>query len=181
MKKSTKIIINVHNSQALSRAVQEICFASGITWGASSQAFRADVVTEYGKEQAAMRIWGNGIQFASVAWYKDSGFQEPEYTFLDAKTDLGRLMDLLTEKDEIEKPTVYGYAADYIKGSDVIRFGCADLSVAMLRHINETAYNMTDIKYPGNRAVSAIVLDSGKFITFPEIKAILNHVDQVNK
>lgn len=107
--------------------------------------------------------------------------------WLDARTQLGKLIDLLEEMKRPPAPTppkVCGsdgkdYEGVYVKGAGIIKFGCAEIATNLLRD-GDTLMS-APLRHQGNRSVKGVLLDSGVIITKDQIKAILEYVDAVNK
>lgn len=76
---------------------------------------------------------------------------DPPDMFFGTVKDVGYLSD----HPEVP-PVIHGYAAEYTKNDSVIKFGCASISIQLLRH----AYGLSPpyIGNAGNRTVSSITL-----------------------
>lgn len=194
LKPGQTIVVNVHKSQALSRAVQEVAFAAGWDWQNVNRADHIEKpIKEYGHEGAVIYLKPDkDMAYSGFAWALN---ERKNDLFLDARTDMGLLIDLL-EKPAIVAPKINGYEAKYIKGEgdapSIVRFGCADLSMRML-NVAANLMRFTQVSgvgpwrecnpesMTGNRTVRAIELDSGVKLTRDEVKAILDYVEAVNK
>lgn len=190
LKPGQSIVVNVHQNEALSRAVQEIAFAAGWEWwwNKDSRSYFAGK----GDQKVGYIYIDEGHR---LSW--DSKFitGRSDGVHLDARTDLGTLIDLLAAP-AIVAPKIRGsygkdYEAKYAKGDDVVVFGCAKIDVCILRNAakamgcvvpdNGTIMENAGICLNGNRCVRAIELDSGVKLTKGDIKVILDYVDAVNK
>ncbi len=76
-------------------------------------------------------------------------------------------------------PTVNGYTMDHhVKGNTTVTFGCARISLGLLREVVKSFNNST---YGGNRTVTGVTLSSGVALRHGDIIATLAHVDAVEK
>lgn len=184
------IIISVHN-HAISRAIQATLVA--FKWGWSATGYNYKSATGYNYNSAvvdsykgshnqtpAIRVSLMGATKKLEYGYREWYVNQPEFidaVYLDGKTDLGKLIEILEQKQEPEAPELYGHKAKYKKNYSSIEFGCAKISIPMLR----AAYGlMTADWLDVNRKVQFVALDSGKTLRADEIKPILDFIDQVN-
>lgn len=165
------IIINTHSSKPLVEAVLAVAKCAGWNWsGSSSVADAYYAIHPKGKELA-------DVQRADILYWQKN---KPEAIYLDAKTDMGKLIDLLDEMKKPVAPTppkVNGYDGAYVKGTDVIKFGCAEISRPMLSRTRE----LMDIQFDGNRTVASVKLSSGVILDREQVRQILDYVDAVNQ
>lgn len=193
MKTNQPIVVLVHNSQALSRAVQEIAFENGIYWIDGNKTFISDPVISSGSECAAINIQRDytgktSMMHAPKSYYENSSDYK-KVLFLDAKTDLGKLIDLLQKPKPPVGPEINGSVAEHKKGDKYVTFGCAQIDLDLLETIAEAmGYSVEknyqvieDLVYQGNRTVFSIKLSSKVELTKQDIKAILDYVHAVIK
>ncbi len=118
---------------------------------------------------------GNG--YSSIKWYKEN-FSSDNAIFLDANTDIGKLIELLEKPPAPTPPTIHGHTAQYYAHSTIITFGCAKIPVELIRK----AYDLTILQdNDANRMVFSITLTSGKILSALNLYEILNYVNEVNK
>lgn len=171
------IVISVGSSAVLSRAVQEAAFAAGFTWEGTGASVLADVIS--GGRLVVLLL---NRRNQHVYWQLATAPLPSDWSnllHLDARTDMGLLIDLLSAPSApkpIVGPTINGYVGAYTKGADIIVFGCAQISVHMLRALSPAMMSIH-----GNRTVASMTLSSGVTITREQIAAILSYIDQVNK
>jgi hypothetical protein len=112
-----------------------------------------------------------------------------------AQTALPEIIRLLNGPFDVPPapvaPEVHGYTARYAKGADLVEFGCAKISLVLLRDV-ALLMGLTAIDgslshrepvtrgYGGNRTVTSITLSSGKTLSREQAKAILDYVKAVN-
>lgn len=171
------IVVNVHDSAALSRAVQEIAFAAGWSWKGTMREteYWPDPIKSYPNGAAICLLSDKDINHADVTWYKK---ESPNALFLDARTDLGQLIDLLAAP-AIVAPKVNGYEAKYTKGDDVVVFGCAKIPTLLFSEGKR--FLDLDISSEANRFVADFGLNSGVRITSEQIREIADYIETVNK
>lgn len=190
------IIIKVGDKQALSHAVQEIAFEAGWRWPGNSKKLDGDAINIYGKNafiglkpHKEMTFGGNPSSWSG------------ENIILDARTELGKLIDLLSEANKPKlppEPILKGadgkmYTAEYIKNGPTISFGCAKIDISLIEEIallingstppktnGSFGSNYMRSENSGNRNVKSITLNSGAVIHGNEAKVILEYVYAVN-
>ena len=74
-------------------------------------------------------------------------------------------------------PRLYGYDGKYTKDSRYVEYGCANIDIGMLRQLHSM---MVTSQY-GNRTIAGVTLDSGKVLTYPDVKAIMTHIDHIQQ
>lgn len=97
----------------------------------------------------------------------------------DAATHMGEIIKLIETPYAAPAPTpptIHGYTGSYQRHGDVITFGCAQISLAMLSAIRTMGQPIH-----GNRHITGITLDSGKTISIAQIKETLDYVDRIDK
>lgn len=183
------IVVSVGSSAILSRAVQEAAFAAGWAWSYAQGDPLRTQYAPFANDLSNLRIRFKPNR--TLGWrFKDKVWDDEvaDTLYLDARTDMGQLIDLLASvPPQPAPPTINGYAAEYIKDSPVIKFGCANLSVEMLDRVAR-AMGMKRIQGEietlasgGNRTISSVTLDSGVKLSCADVRTALSYVDQVNK
>lgn len=168
------LIVSVPNA-ILSRAVQELAFKVGYKWPTGG----TDIYEPSRPYVALLAIGAYQPVLQSIADQSQFLKRYPDALTLDSRTDLGQLIDLLTPiKPTPVAPRVNGYDASYLKGAPVVRFGCAHISIDMLK---EAGHLMSRGLWAGNREVYVIQFHSGVTLNVDQVKAILTYVDEVNK
>ncbi len=176
------IVISVGSSSVLSRAVQEAAFAAGWVWNDGQFTYSDITDRSYGDRNALVLTPIKGMYVVDAA----RNLADKGGLILNARTDLGLLMDLLAAHPTPKAPVIHGYAAEYVKDSPTIQFGCATLSIEMLSQAARAMGMMrihgklAVLSGGGNRFVISIILDSGKTLSKDQVAAILSYVDQVN-
>lgn len=195
VKDDQSITIKVGNNQALSRAVQEIAFEAGWQWPGGTEP-RKDVAIS---EDSCIGLHpGKRISFSPLSHYQNVYLN---LVLLNARTDLGKLIDMLAEANKPKLPPVPKlsgpdnkvYEAAYAKGQSVISFGCAKICIGLLEDVafllngvtpnkvsGAVSSSYTRASYIGNRNVKSVILDSGAVISGAEVKEILEYVYAVN-
>lgn len=176
------IVIAVHDSQALSRAVQELALSAGFLWGDCDTKWSSIPVERCGGK-TFIKLWTDGRKTLT---FGPNALSHAGHCpmVLDARTDMGLFIDLLDSIKNSPKPvgpTINGYVSEYEKGHIIITFGCAEVCIHMLRHASKMfAYDVKHNNWMSNRTVAAITLDSGVKLTKTDIESILSYVDRVN-
>lgn len=173
LKPGQSIVVNTHDHLSLYRAVQHIAFDAGWEW------------VNTGKGETEVTAGWSTVELKSdkKMFNRTNRVQIPGSLNLDARTDLGLLIDLLAKPPAPIAPTIHGYKGEYIKGQqgvgldDIVKFGCAELSLSMMRR----THDLMTLERVGNRTISAITLSSGVALKLDDIKAILDYVNAVNK
>ncbi len=165
------LIINTHLSLALFDAVTAVAKRAGWHWlGSPGLSDPYIAIHPKGKEAVDM-------QMADILYWRK---HKPDAIHLDAKTEMGKLIDLLDEMKKPPMPTppkVNGYEGAYTKGGSTIKFGCAEIDVTMMREIDL----LWSRQRAGNRSAITLGLSSGVVLSRADVKAILEYVDAVNK
>ena len=183
LKPGQTIVVNVHASKVLSQAVQEAAFEAGYGWWndgkltftpewqhIKSYPDGAHISIPVGRKT----LYERRLMFSPESYYCD---EHADALFLDARTDLGLLIDLLAKPPAPVPPTINGYTAEYAKDGNAIKFGCANISLDLLNRARE----VIERSYLGNRGVQSVTLDSGVVLKIGDIKAALDYVKAVNE
>lgn len=181
LKPGQSIIVSVGTSHALGLAVQQVAFAAGVKWTGKGDHVMAAAIFQ-GEPVVLIFAPDKPLQ-----WDID---RRPGYTgwsdalYLDARTDIGLLIDLLAVPPAPTKPvgpTINGYVGEYIRGNgpigDMVRFGCADISVSMI----EFALTIMTVGRCGNRTIADVGLSSGVRLNRDQIAAIIEWVTAIRK
>ncbi len=179
LKPGQSIVIAVYGNAALSTAVQLAAFGAGYAWAGSGcqtpENLRAECLFLH--DEMRHKIMTHG-----TALYAKESDETTKRLHLDAKTDMGLLIDLLAQTPSVPAkpvgPTINGYVGAYTRLNGSISFGCAQLSIPMLRKVCEL---MSTKWTGGNRFVGGVTLDSSVSLSRADIGAILAYVDKVNK
>lgn len=181
LKPGQTVVVCVGNNQALSLAVQQIAFAAGIKWSGVGASVLTGVVAKGNRVVLVLDRCKN-----TLLWQGENVILPSQSVMLDARTDMGKLIDLLDQPPVPAKPvppTINGYIGQYVRGGfgqpDIMRFGCADISMSLVHRLARFMGLEGDVG--GNRKVAAITLDSGVKLTVSDIESILQYVDEVNK
>jgi hypothetical protein len=176
------VSVLVGDSQPLSHAVQEIAHAAGWKWS-DGGGTRDDAATDkYGQHT---------VLYLSADKKLLYGNEHDGKTRLDARTQMGELIDLLSKPSLPPAPVVRGsdgkdYTMSYTKDAKVVCFGCAKIDVGLLEsaqtlfaeHGKSSVANKVAPK--GNRTIKAVMLDSGAQLTTEQVDAALAYVNAVN-
>jgi hypothetical protein len=186
LKPGQSIVVDTHDNPALAKAVEQIALSAGWKWCHKSHILRFMAIHGPGHR------WERELSHdGDTKWYDKN---EKDSIRLDARTDMGILIDLL-EKPAIVPPKVRGsdckeHDASYTKGADVVVFGCAQIAISLLESAAGLMGYVVDkgrvmenagLIRSGNRSVSAIILSSGVTLSREQVKDILDYVDKVNK
>ncbi len=125
--------------------------------------------------QAGMWIVNSGyVSFAR--WCGSTAFLKSDATHWRPATNIPA-----PPKPLLIAPKVNGYEMTYVKGNEdvstTVKFGCAEISLSMLRFAN----TLMTTNRPGNRTVQSVTLSSGVTLDKGAIKTILHYVEAVNK
>jgi hypothetical protein len=177
LKVNQSIVVATHGIYALSHAVQTLAIAAG-RCTKNEPIIRTSATDMICINPSSGR--SSDIQFASERYWRE---KQRDAIYLDARTDMGKLIDLLQTKMPVVPvgPTVNGHVGQYTKGRECILFGCAVISVELIRALHETINPANHVKWGGNRTVDSITLSSGVKLTKVDTTAILAYVDAVNK
>lgn len=163
------------------KLVQQLLFANGFEWVISKK----EILSVFGETEAKVCFM---VCINAVGILKDlknrtiySGAHDKLPSF-DAKDDFAKIAELLSkiepEKPKVSPPVINGYIGEYKNnGSGIVKFGCAQISVALLASVRESM----DDKFKGNRTVESIKLNSGIEIAKSDIENIFKYIDFVNK
>lgn len=80
-------------------------------------------------------------------------------------------------REELKAPVINGHEMKYEKGIPFVKFGCAEISIALIRDL----LNIMNSNYGGNRKVVKMTLCSGVEITKGQAEEILKYVGKVNE
>lgn len=170
------IIVNVHNSEFLSKMIQEFAFSKGYTWPGPKNKLVYDEypINNYGREGAAILLGDDKImRYCPFAYFRGEIAYRNDI-FIDANTELGKLWDLFKEP-EYEIPEINGYKAEYKKGSSIVKFGCAEIPLGMLYNlIAEWGYSS------GNRKIVSFTLNSGVTFTKDDAQKVIDYVRYID-
>jgi hypothetical protein len=188
LKPGQSIVVYVGDSKVLSQAVKQVAVEAGYLPLASNSVLAYIGIHGRGHPKLTGPCMSHDI---TLSWYNR---EDPTHVYLDARTDMGKLIDLLSPvqtpnpKPKLVPPTVNGHVARYnpphktpaggIGIYHSIEFGCAKISIPMLRKAKE----MMDGEWVGcNRTAKTIILDSGVVLTKEDIDATLAYVDAINQ
>ncbi len=170
-------VVQVDNP-ALSEAVQRVAFAAGLGW-------ELDGARVQHANSTALVVSRTASSLDDCTWmadrlYRASSNNErmrnrlPHYNAATQFGEIVRLLSTPVKPPRPEIPEVHGHHMNpYAKGGDTVAFGCAVISLDLLR-VTFTA------PYPGNRTVDSIMLSSGKRIDRAQATEIFAYVDYVN-
>jgi hypothetical protein len=178
--KADSIIVKVGldadpTSQTLSKIVQEPAFKKGWRWTHDQAIFNKSVITCYPHNGCLyFPKGGSRLQFSHKDFYASKSAYD-DLPFLDASTQLGLFLQWLN-RPTIPTVEIHGHKGEYTKGSDIVKFGCAEIGVVLLRH----AFNTIECICPDNRTVQSIKLSSGVELTQEEVQKTVALIDYVN-
>lgn len=163
-----EVVVYIGDSVALSNMLKAIFRTDTPTrLYAGYVLIRGDEIAGCNVDSGAYR----SIHYVGVIW-------------IDAYTEMGKLIDLLPSLKTPPAPvapTINGYVAQYTKGSSTVTFGCAQISIELIKGM-KGALNTIEAygPYRGNRFMTGFVLNSGVKLGREDVKSILAYVDQVN-
>lgn len=172
LKPGQAIVVRVHNNKSLIKAIFSVV----------SEALDG-FLKRSGIEYILIRN-GEILGSSDTDDYYRNRTVWPDAIFLDARTDMGTLIDLLSTP-AIVAPAIRGsdgrdYEAKYIKNADIVTFGCANIGLHLFKAAN-TLMDDNGSSNIGNRCVDYVVLNSGVKLTREQVKSVLDYVDSVNK
>lgn len=177
LKSGQAIVVNVHGNPILSRAVQDVAFEAGLHW-TESKANHAYTTSH------KLILFQLGANDKLIRYSDHPSFTIRGALLIDARTDMGLLIDLLAQP-VVVVPKLNGkdgktYEAQYAKGDAVVTFGCAKIDLAVFK----AAHDMFDTPCQtsqSNRHLAGIVLSSGVQINAAEVREIFDYIKAVDK
>jgi hypothetical protein len=169
-KKYDAIWIKVDN-EIVSEFIQKLLFKAGFAWG-----FRGEQIAQNTSSKCLLASFDTPI-WEKKKVYHSGSILPYDFEVFDAVTDLAKIMEILSAKPEMEAPVINNYTMEYKKGNDIVTFGCANISILMLRDV----FNAMTKTRVGNRGFDRIVLNSGVTLTEKNIKDILDYVQFVDE
>lgn len=176
--KRQSLAIKTHGCSRLNAIIQDLLFEAGYQWG-SGPAHEGRVRQHLNAHWLFVSAMGpqDELMAGGAGCTPQTGFLS-----LDSKTDLGQIMDQLKALSAPpsvhapQPPTINGYVGQYTKGYASITFGCAKISVPMLRMAYET---MKDQWTGMNRTIASVTLSSGVVLKQSDIETVLTYVEAI--